>query len=100
MRKWVVNCEGNTYIVCDEPAEFGDDYILVSKEDETVAEEPWPSAKDSYNMVKVLWYHETGRKLIRNDHNVEQQLINELTNELTAQIDAEIMRRILEERNS
>lgn len=99
MRKWVVKCEGNTYIVCDEPVQFGDDYILVSKQDETVAYEPW-SAWDSYNMVKVLWYHETGKKLIRNDHNVEQQLINELTNELAAQIDAEIMRRILEEGNS
>ena len=100
MRKWVVKYEYNTYLLCDEPVEFGDNYILVSKEDDTKVEEPFPSARDSYNMVKVLWYHETGRKLIRHDNHIEQQLITELTNELAGQINAEILRRLLEERNS
>ncbi len=98
MNKWIVKYENNVYLVCDELVnEYEDNHIFVSKTDRTVAEEPFPSNTSSYNIVKVLWYHEPGRKLVRCIKNIEQQLTTQLSEELTRQIDAEFLRRLIEE---
>jgi hypothetical protein len=98
MNKWIVRYENNVYLVCDELVnEYEDNHIFVSKTDRTVAEEPFPSTTSSYNIVKVLWYYEPGRKLVRCIKNIEEQLTAKLSEELAREIDAEILRTLLQE---
>jgi hypothetical protein len=98
--KWIVKYENNVYLVCDDPVdEYHDNHIFISKTDRMVVEEPFPSSTSSYNIVKVLWYYEPGRKLVRCIKNIEDQLTAHLTEELARQIDAEILRTLLEEMN-
>jgi hypothetical protein len=100
MNKWIVRYENNVYLVCDELVnEYEDNHIFVSKTDKTVVEEPFPSSTSSYDVVKVLWCYEPGRKLVRCIKNIEDQLTTLLTEELAREIDAEILRTLLEEMN-
>lgn len=98
--KWIVKYENNVYLVCDDLVdEYNDDHIFISKTDRTVVEEPYPSNTSSYNTVKVLWYYEPGRKLVRCIKDFDDQLTAHITEELARLIDAEILRTLLEEIN-
>jgi hypothetical protein len=95
MKKWIVKYEENVYLLSDEKVEYGDNYLLVSKEDEAVLEEPWPSSKSSYNKRKVIWFYEKDHKLVRCDKSAEDELSNLLVEELTREIDQQILQDIL-----
>lgn len=95
MKKWVVKYEENVYLLSDEEVQYGDNYLLVLKENETILEEPWPSSKSSYNKRKVVWYYEKDHKLIRCDKSAEAELENLLVEEIMNEIDRYILQQIL-----
>jgi hypothetical protein len=101
MNKWIIKYEDNVYLVCDELVnEYEDNHIFVSKTDRTIIEEPFPSSISSYKVVKVLWYYEPGRKLIRCIKDGEEELMKRLSEELAREVDTEIFRNIFENYNN
>lgn len=88
-----------TYIVdFDAEVKFGDRFILVHKRTKKLmlGASPFPSQKDSYKRVKVIWYYEkpgTDNTCVYRD--AEKELTNLLSQELAQAIDRDIIRRLV-----
>ena len=92
-----------TYIVdFDAKVGYGDRFILAHKKTKQLmlGVSPYPSEKDSYKRVKVIWYYE--KPGIDNTclyRDPEKELSDLLTQELTQAIDQEILRTLMQERD-
>ena len=87
-----------TYVIdFDTEVKYGDRFILAHKKTKRLmlGVSPFPSEKDSYKRVKVIWYYEkpgTDNTSLYKD--LESELIGMLSEEITREINREIMNTI------
>ena len=88
-----------TYLVdFDAEVNYNDRFILANKKTEQLmlGVSPYPSEKDLYKRVKVIWYYEkpgTDNTCVYRDP--ESELVEYLTQEIAITIDREILNGLL-----
>ena len=89
-----------TYIVdFNAKVNYNDRFILANKKTKHLMLDvsPYPSEKDLYKKVKVIWYYEKpGTDNTRVYRDPETELTNLLADEVGRAIDVEILNRIME----
>ena len=89
-----------TYIVdFNAKVNYNDRFILANKKTKHLMLDvsPYPSEKDLYKRVKVIWYYEKpGTDNTRVYRDPETELTNLLADEVGRAIDVEILNRIME----